>query len=400
MTIQLGYCTNVHAGADLEQTLANLHRYALDVKQRVSPHAPLGIGLWLSAVAARELRDERRLDAFQAWLAQAGLSPFTFNGFPYGDFHQTVVKRAVYRPDWSEPARLDYTRDLIAIQDRLLPAGLTGSISTLPVRWGALDADLDALEAAAQNLAEIAEHLARLHRDTGRRIWLCLEPEPGCVLQRSGDVVRFFERHLLPGRDERTLREHVRVCHDVCHAAVMFEDQAEAIDRYRSAGIRVGKVQASSAVAAPWDRLAGADRLRAIAQLRTFDEPRYLHQTCVRPSEDAAAVLFEDLPQALESRAANTERGQWRVHFHVPIFVQRIELLETTQADLAACWRATRACSELTHWEIETYAWDVLPRTLRPTTLAEGIAAEFRWFQSEIVGQEAAQSSSQPRAAR
>ena len=61
MTIPVGYCTNVHAGADLAQTRANLERYALAVKQRVSPDAPMGVGLWLSARSARQLVQERRL---------------------------------------------------------------------------------------------------------------------------------------------------------------------------------------------------------------------------------------------------------------------------------------------------------------------------------------------------
>src|SRR5438045_3265847 len=35
--VQLGYCTNVHAGVGLDQTRANLERYALAVKRRFSP---------------------------------------------------------------------------------------------------------------------------------------------------------------------------------------------------------------------------------------------------------------------------------------------------------------------------------------------------------------------------
>ncbi len=31
MTLKIGYCTNVHAGPDLEQTRANLQRYSLEV---------------------------------------------------------------------------------------------------------------------------------------------------------------------------------------------------------------------------------------------------------------------------------------------------------------------------------------------------------------------------------
>src|SRR5438034_10952623 len=89
---QIGYCTNVHAGADLETTRANLEKYALAVKRQVSPDSPMGVGLWLSANAAEKLLRERKTEEFAAWLRKVGLVPYTFNGFPHGDFHQAVVK--------------------------------------------------------------------------------------------------------------------------------------------------------------------------------------------------------------------------------------------------------------------------------------------------------------------
>jgi len=400
MSYQVGYCTNVHAGADLERTCDNLRQYALAVKHIVSPRAPLGIGLWLSAAAAGDLRQGSRLDQFRIWLEAAGLLPFTFNGFPYGDFHQHVVKHRVYQPAWFERARLDYTLDLIAIQHQLLPPGMEGSISTLPVQWSHPEPTSDQLAGSARNLAAVAESLRRLYDRAGRRIYLCLEPEPGCVLQHSADVVRFFEQYLLPGRDERVLREHLRVCHDVCHAAVMFEDQVQAIGRYRAAGIGIGKVQVSSAVVADLDALAGEDRPRAIAQLREFDEQRYLHQTCIRPAKDAAPEFFEDLPLALQAFDERPLRGQWRVHFHVPIYVERFGMLATSQSDIRSCWQAVRQCAELRHLEIETYAWPVLPEALRQATLAEGIAAEMRWFQSVAAESEGDPSRSSSQTAR
>ena len=53
----IGYCTNVHAGADLEQTWNNLRRFAPAVKKLVSPNSFMGVGLWLSARTARQLRE-------------------------------------------------------------------------------------------------------------------------------------------------------------------------------------------------------------------------------------------------------------------------------------------------------------------------------------------------------
>ena len=97
----IGYCTNVHAGATLEQTKANLQKYALPVKRIVSPDEPMGIGLWFSRQCVNELFNQgaKGLPKLGPWLEDHGLIPFTFNGFPYGDFHQPVVKHRVYEPD-------------------------------------------------------------------------------------------------------------------------------------------------------------------------------------------------------------------------------------------------------------------------------------------------------------
>jgi hypothetical protein len=376
---QTGYCTNVHAGADLAATRANLRRHALAVKQRFSPAEPMGVGLWLSAVAASKLRADGQTQEFAGWLRDAGLVPFTFNGFPHGDFHQAVVKHRVYEPTWYEPARLEYTLDLIAIQNALLPAGMEGSISTLPLAWGQPPPRREQLELAAANLRRVADHLAGLEQRSGRLIHLCLEPEPGCVLQRSGDVVRFFQDFLLRGGDEARVRRHLRVCHDVCHAAVMFEPQAEVLRAYRTAGIAVGKVQVSSAVRLPLDRVTADEREAALTQLASFAEDRYLHQTVIRTSAAEAPAFHEDLPAALrtvgEPRQAS---GEWRIHFHVPIYLERFGHLESTRGEIVACLEAVP--EDVHHFEVETYAWGVLPAELRQPDLASGIAREMAWF--------------------
>jgi hypothetical protein len=386
MPLHCGYCTNVHAGANLEQTRANLERYALAVKRRFSPDAPMGVGLWLAASAARKLVAERRVGEFAAWLAEVGLLPFTLNGFPFGDFHLPVVKHRVYEPTWFEPARAEYTRDLIAILHDLLPAGMAGSISTLPIAWGRPGPSAEQLRAAAVALRGIAGDLARLERETGRLICLCLEPEPGCVLQYSTDVVRFFEDHLLHGPDEAAVRRYLRVCHDVCHAAVMFEEQADVLRRYRTVGLGVGKIQVSSAIAVVLDRAPAAERGAALDQLAGFAEDRYLHQTMARPAAGESPVFYDDLPAAL--RGANRQ-GEWRVHFHVPIYLQRFGRVDALQGAIRECLRVAAAEDTTDHFEVETYAWGVLPPELRQPDLAAGISDELVWFRrtwAEISG--------------
>lgn len=385
--MRIGYCTNVHAGANLETTRANLQRHAIRVKQQFSPDAPLGIGLWLSAESARKLREEGQIEPFAAWLAETGLAPFTLNGFPYGDFHQSVVKHNVYRPTWSEQARKDYTFDLIEILHAILPAGMEGSISTLPLQWGNPAPIAEQLAAAATNLRAVADRLARLENDSGRLIYVCLEPEPGCVIDRAEDVVRFFEDNLLVDGDEATIRRHIRVCHDICHSVVMFEEQVDAFRRLKAAGIRVGKVQVSSAVVVPFDDIAPQHRADALGQLRAFAEDRYLHQTVVRSSSTAAPIFFEDLPQALETvQDVEALTGQWRVHFHVPVYLDHFGLLKTSRKQILECLEiATHEMPELSHFEVETYAWSVLPKELQHDRLADGIAKELQWFRDVTV---------------
>ena len=128
--LHLAYCTNIHRGETWAETFAALQTYALAVRERVCPHAPYGLGLRLSHVAARELSEPGTLTAFQRWLAAQSCYVFTINGFPYGQFHGGRVKEQVYQPDWTTPERLAYTNLLFDLLARLVPDGVAGRVST------------------------------------------------------------------------------------------------------------------------------------------------------------------------------------------------------------------------------------------------------------------------------
>jgi len=376
----LGYCTNVHPGATLTQLRASLERYTLPVKAKVSPRETLAVGLWLSAATARQLAEPGQTKELADWLAERGLRAFTLNGFPFADFHQSVVKHAVYQPDWSDPRRLAYTLDLARTLAALIPEGAQGSISTLPVGWRAdLAQRPGALEAAAGHLRDLVHHLARLELDTGRLIHVDLEPEPGCYLENSAQVVRFFRDHLLGTRDDLSTRAYLRVCHDVCHAAVMFEPQEQALANYRTAGILVGKVQVSSALEAALGEPGSEQRHAVLAQLRPFAEERYLHQTVLAKS-DGSTVFYEDLDAALSAAAMAEAGAHLRTHFHLPIYLDRVGALDTTAAEIGRCLAALRPEDRVQHFEVETYAWGVLPAELQTPDLADGIARELLWL--------------------
>jgi sugar phosphate isomerase/epimerase len=391
----LGYCTNVHAGTDVPTIRDNLQEHAVTARKCLGEDQ-LGVGLWLPNQASGELMNGSAAEDFRQFLDASGLRAFTINGFPYDNFHQKVVKHRVYLPPWWDRRRLDYTERLANILAVLLPESEpVGSISTLPIGWAhnPQDAELSAgdqqrlLARAGEYLRQIAAILADVRARTGRRIVLAIEPEPGCILDTSADLVAWFDQHL----PEQQHREFITVCHDVCHAAVMMETQADVLTRFARAGIAVGKVQVSSAVVADWSAMDPAGQQEAFTQLAEFAEDRYLHQTG-RLTAAGEFQLTEDLHQ-LVAAGENAEGDQkWVVHFHVPVFLERFGRLTTSHDDVLECLRTLSALrtSESTklnftgHLEVETYAWTVLPAAMRKRSLAEDIAGEMAWLARSI----------------
>ncbi len=376
----LAYCTNVHPGDDWAETWAGLVRYLPPLKAALAPHVPFGVGLRLSDLAARELLEGDRLERFAEWLDAHGLYAFTLNGFPYGSFHRTVVKDNVYAPDWTRTERLDYTARLARILARLLPDGVEGGISTVPVSYKRWHADPAAREAAfdsgVDQLLDAARLLARLAQETGRVIHLDLEPEPDCLLEDAAETVALFERLLRragPGEAAMVLR-HLRVCWDVCHAAVEYEATADALQRFDALGISIGKLQLSSALRAPLG--SPAERQALCRRLQPFAESTYLHQVVERRA-DGTLRRHADLGDALGG-IDDLQAQEWRVHFHVPIFAADLGGLSTTRPELQATLDLLLLRPFCDHVEIETYTWDVLPPALR-LDLPQSLLREYQW---------------------
>jgi sugar phosphate isomerase/epimerase len=374
----LTYCTNIHPGDGWAEVFGNIRRIAPGLKARLSPSAPFGLGLRLSAREARELLDGDRLAEFRGWLDREGLYVALINGFPYGPFHGAPVKTNVYAPDWRQSARVDYTLDAIEILRRLVPDDVDGGVSTAPLSYkpwmaGATAGDWDAI---TTNVTRVAERLARIRQEGGPLLHLDIEPEPDCVLENTAETIEFFERRLFASGAARDLiRDHVRVCFDCCHFAVEFEDPAVALQRLQDAGIRIGRVQLSSAVkVAP---AADAPAAAAMAaRLRPFAESTYLHQVVERRAGGLAR--FPDLDVALDDAAGAAATGERRIHFHVPLFTDRYGDLGSTQ-DVVRQTLAEAARTRFTrHLEIETYTWDVLPPGLK-IDVSDSIAREYRW---------------------
>ncbi len=387
--LHLTYCLNVHPGETLADVRASIATHALDVRRAVCPDRPFGLGLRLSRRAVTDLADAAAVAALRAWLAEQGLYAFTLNGFPYGTFHGQAVKTEVYRPDWTDPLRLDYTRDLADCLAGLLPEGIDGSISTVPISYKSWPQDSAAESRLFDHLAALVAHLHRLRLRTGREIHVGLEPEPDCTLESTPETVAWFEGPLeregtprvaaLLGcpRDEAAaiLRRHLGVCVDTCHLALQFEVLADSLATLVRHGIRISKVQISAAIESDPSRAARA-------RLADFLDPVYLHQVKARVPGCSGLTSYPDLPAAMAS--PDSVAALWRVHFHVPLYLAMDPVVHSTAATLDARFWETLVAAPVSHLEIETYTFHVLPPSLQSGRVARSITREFEWVMPHL----------------
>ncbi len=192
--LQLAYCTNVHRGETWAETLHSLEHHVLRVKDRVLPRGLYAIGLRLSDQASRELSDPKTLLDFQRWLDEHECYVFTINGFPFGQFHGERVKEKVYLPDWTDPRRLAYTNRLFDLLAELLPAGVSGSVSTLPGSFKDFITSAEHERAIYDNIWRSVEHIAALSERTNHELHLGVEPEPFGWFENAAETVAFFDR--------------------------------------------------------------------------------------------------------------------------------------------------------------------------------------------------------------
>jgi len=389
----LTYCTNIHPGESWSDVLVHLKKNLPELKRRISPGQPFGVGLRLSAVAAAELLASNHMNQFKNWLQTESLYVFTLNGFPYGSFHHKRVKDEVYKPDWQTKERVHYTLNLMTILAELLPEGIDGGISTSPLSYkywpGVRKNEEIVLNNCMKHLASIAYEMAETEKKTGKELHLDIEPEPDCILENTHETISFFTGRLFTfgteylakefGLSEKTakklLQRHIRICYDTCHFAVEFEDSERMIKEILDAGIKIGKTQISAALKVNTGRTK-TEQQRMISRLSCFDEPTYLHQVVER-RPDGRIQQYRDLSQALELRNSDSN-NEWRIHFHVPLFTDEFDGLLSTRDSISENVAYLLKYSDCRHFEIETYTWEVLPEGLK-TNLLDSIESEIRW---------------------
>jgi len=380
--LHLAYSTNIHRGESWAEIFHALQIHTPAVREKVCPQKPFAIGLRLGRRAAVELAGRKTLVEFQRWLEKNSSYIFTMNGFPFGQFHGTRVKEQVYRPDWTSPERAAYTNLLFDLLAELLPAGIEGSVSTLPGSFKEFITSTAQETEIRKNLFRCVEHIARAGGKSKRKLHLGLEPEPLGLFENSAETILFFEKLRAEYKNDPRLDEFLGVNYDTCHFAVEFEEPRTALAAFQNAGIKISKLHLSSA-------LKVRPTPAACKELKKFSDDVYLHQVVER-DDLGSRKIYRDLPEALEFanrklKVENWKSKEWRVHFHVPLHAPAAPPFENTNDHLLGVLgllaENPRLCS---HLEMETYTWEVLPPELKSQSVADQLAAEYEWTLTQL----------------
>ncbi|MDP8983556.1 MAG: metabolite traffic protein EboE [Pseudomonadota bacterium] len=392
----LTYSTLVHPGDTWEEMWNSLTTFVPRVKARVSPDAPFGVSLRLSAASVGTLTDSPvKRQELKRFLDDNDLYLYTVNAFPYGPFKNRIVKADVYEPDWRSQLRATYTEKVAEILAEIAPPFLNPSIQSPPLGFKPRVTGGDVVEAYAANVRQLAAYLHRLSQRTGRIVTLALEPEPFCFLETTDETVQFFTQVLRSESSLRALaaelevdtaqareilRRHVGTVYDICHQAVEFENISKSLQSLVDNDIPVFKLQEAAAVRVP------SVTPRAVEALREYADSVYLTQTIELCEGKLNRYLnLQDAFVAYEKNPA-AER-EWRIHFHVPVFLEELgEHFKTTRfaiEEALAFHKRTPLSAQL---EIETYTWDVLPDHLKTGDIVDYVVMELDWVRSRLAG--------------
>ena len=173
------------------------------------------------------------------------------------------------------------------------------------------------------------------------------------IEKRNLGGVILFDRFLAAAQDSNNIID-----------AGQLNKLSASLQKLADNDIRIGHVQVSSAL-----RLLDSN----ISLLKRFQESCYLHQTVGRTA-DGRLLRYDDLDQAIGAAPEDVE--EWRVHFHVPVFMEKTGECGSTRFFLEEILPLLPASLPL---EVETYTWTILPAELKNGTVTDCLIEEIDW---------------------
>ena len=210
-------------------------------------------------------------------------------------------------------------------------------------------------------------------------------------METTDETVAYFHEHLYSGAGalelarlaglpvseaHAALRRHVGVVFDICHQAVEYEDIGASLQKLVDAGIPILKLQEAAAVHVP------EVTQEAVDVLARYAETIYLTQTLER--KNGTITKFLNLEDAFAAWTADSGPREWRVHIHVPVFLDDLGAFRTTRFAIEEALEVHRATPLSRQLEIETYTWDMLPEDLKTGDIVEYVCREIEWVRDQL----------------
>ena len=344
-------------------------------KLKLTTSSPFALGLWLDAEAVNELKISANLAELKRLLSDNNFYIFTINAFPYGKFHNEVIKERVYLPDWSSKQRLNFTCDAADILAELLPDGVIGSLSTLPGAYK-FHSNSANLAEIAENLTQCANHLADIKKKYGKTIILGIEMEPDCIWENPQEFCEFRKKYLTSEHAGKL----IGVCYDTSHQELVEGAPGSGLRALQAAGVPIAKIQMSTALRTS----ATTEPVNSLPELAKFADPIYLHQTRFFDSNKKIITSFRDLSEicTTDESAICQQTRSLVTHFHLPVFLHSISAnlaaaTEEMDETVKILKQNPEICSNI---EIETYTYSVLPNAIKPESTEDMILKEYLYI--------------------
>ena len=358
--VHLSSGLDVRPARDLPAVVEQLDTYAAAIRARLGVDT-LGVSLWLPPHLAAALAvDGRSRTRLRGELDARGLEVVTLSGVPYAEGGGEDSPGDRYVPDWSDPARLEYTLDLARVLVDLLPDdAVRGAVTTIGL-GRRLGWDTGKEKSCARIMGRLSAGLAEVAWQTGRAVRVGFQPEPGCVLDATDQTVAALAK---------VDKDRIGVCLDLASLACTWEEPAQSLDRLAAAGISVIRAQVAAAVEV-------AQPPAAAELLRGYLRPGHRHQVT-----NPAGAHLDDLSEAL----AEMPPGPWRIRYHVPLHAApEPPLTATTDVWRSALRQLMGGPTPGTEYlDVRTPATE-LRRPGTPAAPAELVAAEIAYARNEL----------------
>lgn len=358
----LTYCSNIFKEKTWQKLFYKIKSYVTDLKH-VFKKINIGLSLCLSNSLINEIKKNHNQENIINWIKKKHLYISSINGFVYQTFHKKKIKEYIYFPDWTSKKRLNFTKKLINILKNIIKKKYDGSISTLPISYDIWVKNYHKsyiLYKSSKNILNTIKLLIKTKKQQKISIHLDIEPEPHCTIETYKQIKIFFEMWLIPLYKQffitkkKIIYTHIKICYDICHFIVNFEDYKKVLNSIQKTNIQIGKIQLSSALKI---NLQNKIKKPLLTTLKQLNKSPFLHQIRIKKKDKIKKYLdikyiFNNLKQK--------KNAELRIHCHAPLYEKIYKNIKTTQKETKTTLKYFLKKTRIKHIEIETYTYNII----------------------------------------